>query len=172
MLRGSYNGRRVDFSSYAVPCFTPHLFCGAFRRSRGCGAAALALLTGVPPEVCAERNRFRAHYSDTFMTRFLRGRLFRVQRLTLCNLSQAKSDIDQNHVLLISQLVMRNTGTWGVLHDGLYYHGFQTYWADALSCINKPLLSAYLVAAPSLRLPLGEQEIHNKSKKVTYGRSK
>lgn len=50
LAKGSYKGRRVDFAGYAVSCFTPHLFCGEFRKTLGCGAAALALLTGVSPE--------------------------------------------------------------------------------------------------------------------------
>jgi hypothetical protein len=149
LTRGSYKGRRVDVAGYAVSCFTPYLFSGEVRKTFGCGAAALALLTGVGQEDIAKHNKFRAHYSDTFMLRFLRDRHFRLARLTLCNLSVATTKIGVSHVILASQLVLRNEGTWGVVHNGCYYHNFDIFWPNSLTFLNKPLLSAYLVTSPS-----------------------
>ena len=117
----------------------------------GCGACALALLTGAAPEVIAKKNR-GAHYSDRFMVRFLRDRRFGVLQLTLCNLSAATPKIGTAHVLLLSQLFRQNEGTWGVIFNWTYYHNFQSYSLDALSFLNKPILSAYLVVHPKWRM--------------------
>jgi hypothetical protein len=149
LVKGSYKGHRVDFAGYAVSCFTPHLFCGDFRKTLGCGASALALLTGVKPEEVSEHNKFRAHYSDTFMLRFLRSRRFRIARLTLCNLSVATSRIGVSHVILASQLVLKNEATWSVVHNGCCYHNFDIFRPNSLTFLNKPLLSAYLVNSPA-----------------------
>jgi hypothetical protein len=145
--KGYYKGRRVDFSKFAASCFNPFLFAGSARSRLGCGASALALLTGTAPEAIIAKKRGK-HYSDDFMMRFLRGKGFRVLLLTLCNLSSASANIGAAHVLLISQLFRKNEGTWGVIFNGLYYHNFESYLLETLCFINKPILSAYLVAHP------------------------
>jgi hypothetical protein len=165
--KGSYRGRRVDFSNYAASFFNPYLFSGSARSVVGCGASALALLTGTAPEAIAKKNR-GAHYSDGFMVRFLRDQRFRVLRLTLCNLSAATPKIGTAHVVLLSQLFRRNEGTWGVIFNWTYYHNFQNYALDALSFLNKPILSAYLVAHPKWqRYPLdkGGSSLNPRAKK-------
>jgi hypothetical protein len=149
--KGSYKGRRVDFSKFAASCFNPFLFAGSARSRLGCGASALALLTGTAPETITAKKR-GTHYSDDFMMRFLRGRGFRVLLLTLCNLSSATADIGASHVLLVSQLFRKNEGTWGVIFNGLYYHNFESYLLGTLCFINKPILSAYLVAHPKWQM--------------------
>ena len=123
----------------------------------GCGACALALLTGVPPEVIARKNN-SSHYSDEFMLRFLRKREFSVLPLTWCNVSTNKSPIDNFHVLLLSQLFARNEATWLVLHNELCYHGFDVYTATTLSFLNKPVLSAYLLVHPKWQEGLTSQK--------------
>jgi hypothetical protein len=149
--KGSYKGRRVDFSNYAASFFNPYIFSGSARSVVGCGAAALALLTGAAPEVIAKKHR-GAHYSDGFMVRYLRDRRFSVLQLTLCNLSAATAKIGTAHVLLLSQLFRQNEGTWGVIFNWTYYHNFQSYSLDALSFLNKPILSAYVVVHPKWRM--------------------
>lgn len=117
----------------------------------GCGACALALLTGIPPGEVAARNG-RVHYADKFMARFLRQNQFEVLKLTLCNLSMPKSEISDKHVLLVSQLYARNEATWCVIAQGMLYHNFQSYRLDSLSLLTKPLLSAYVVVHPRWRM--------------------
>jgi hypothetical protein len=142
--KGSYTGRCVDFSKYAASCFNPYLYTGYVRTLVGCGASALALLTGVPPEDIAAHKR-GAHYSDAFMVRFLRRHGFHLLQLTQCNVSASRFRIGADHVLLVSQLYQRNIGTWIVMHGDQCYHNFDVYALDRFSFINKPLLSAYLV---------------------------
>jgi hypothetical protein len=143
--KGRYTRHRVDFSKYSVAFFTPHIFVGAGRSLCGCGAAALATLTGVPPEIVAALNG-QAHYPDSFMCSFLRKYGFSVVSLTLCNISAAKARVGNRNVLLISQLFKRNEATWGVIFNSMYYHNFEIYTLEELSFLNKPVLTAYVVS--------------------------
>lgn len=149
MEKGTYTGRRVDFSKYAAAVFTPHLFGDSIRAYMGCGASALALLTGVSPEVIAKHNRNRAHYGDTFMVRFLRRRGFTVLPLTQCSISASATTLGKSHVILLSQLFRKNEGTWGVIHGDLFYHNFDLYYLDTFAFLKKPILSAYLLSHPN-----------------------
>jgi hypothetical protein len=98
----------------------------------GCGASALALLTGVAPEIISERNN-RAHYSDRFMREFLKARAFRVLHLTPKMVVAGKSQIGMDHVLLVSQLFRHNEGTWGVVFEDFYYHNFAVFSLSSLA---------------------------------------
>lgn len=152
MPPGSYRGRRLDFSQFTAARFQPQLFLDDFRRSLGCGFSALALLTGVYPEMIVMEHP-RPHCSDAFMLGFLRRQGCRTWRLTQCALTWSEDGIRNNHVLLLSQLFRRNEGTWVVACDGMAYHNFQMYALDVLSLLNKPVLSAYLVIHPDWRNP-------------------
>src|SRR5579859_340817 len=144
-------GRRVDFSPFAASFFAPHLFCGSVRSALGCGASALALITGVAPEIISSQNN-GAHYSDGFMRRFLRARSFRTLRITPRIGAAARNKIGSDHVLLVSQLFRPDEGTWGVVFADFYYHNFETYALSALAFLNKPILSVYIVFHPKWRI--------------------
>ncbi|MGA2248668.1 MAG: hypothetical protein ABSH48_27245 [Verrucomicrobiota bacterium] len=148
MERGSYNGRRVNFEKYAVTAFTPYLFSDAIRSRIGCGASALATITGILPEVIAGQNKNKAHYSDEFMLRFLRRRRFSALPLTQCRISEGHSNLGDAHVILLSQLLGKNFASWGLIHRRMYFHNFDVYQLERLSFINKPIISAYLVFHP------------------------
>ena len=149
MDKGTYTGRRINFTGYAVTCFNPWLFT-THPPNMGCGVSALALLTGVPPSTIADHHP-GPHFSDEFMLRFLRSRGFRMLRLTMCNLSTARSQIGAKHVLLVSQLCQQNEGTWLVFFDRTAYHNFDLYTLDPLSFLRKPVLSAYVLVHPRWR---------------------
>ena len=148
----------MNFSRYAASCFTPHLFAGTFGAQAGCGACALALLTGTAPEIIAKENGGR-HYPDRFMLRFLRQRGFEIQGLTPRKIVAADGTIGRDHILLLSQMFCPNEATWGVIFGGMFYHNFEIYTVDCLSFFNKPVLSAYLVVHPQWRLaePAGKE---------------
>lgn len=151
METGSYNGRRIDFTKYAASRFNPFLFSSTIASLQGCGATALALLTGVDPALIAKMNQ-GPNYSDAFMLKFLRLRAFRVQALTQCNLTQATGAITSTHVLLASQLFTENEATWSVIYGGVLFHNFELLTASTLCFLNKPLLTAYLIHHPSWNL--------------------
>lgn len=147
MEKGAYKGHHVDFRKYMVSCFNPYLFTDQLLWLTGCGATALALITGVSPAKILELNGHK-HYPDKFMTGFLRQRQYDLLPLTQCLLSETSSQIGPSHVVLLSQLILRNEATWGVIFDGIYYHNFQGYQIDGLSFLNKPVLTAYSVWHP------------------------
>jgi len=148
--KGSISGRRLNFESYTAYCFRPYLFSDEVRGKYGCGASALALLTGALPEHIALKNN-SPHYADRFMVAFLRQHGFAVQALTQSNIASASSAIEKNHVLLLSQLFRRQEATWGVIHNGWYYHNFELYFLNSLTLIRKPVVSAYLIGHTSWR---------------------
>jgi hypothetical protein len=141
----------LDFSPFAASFFAPHLYGGSARSALGCGATALAMLTGELPERISLQNR-KAHFSDGFMLRFLRARGFRTLRLTPALIVQAKAPIRPDHVLLVSQLFQRGEGTWGIVFGGMYYHNCETYHLSTFSFMNKLILSAFLVLHPKWRV--------------------
>ena len=151
MEKGTYTGRRVDFSKYSVAFFNPYLFAAANRATCGCGAVALSTLTGILPERIAARNG-KAHYGDQFMRRILRELGFTIVPLSLCRVSIAKTRLKNNHVLLLSQLFRRNEATWGIVFNSMYYHNFQVYSLEVLSLLNKPVLTAYVLWHPKWRV--------------------
>lgn len=150
MEKGSYNGRRVPFWRYTASRFDPYLFASGANAGFGCGATALALLTGIFPRSIAHENGDH-HFPDEFMVQFLRRHRYGVQQLTLCNVSASESNIGPEHVVLLSQLFRRNEATWGVIYSGIYFHNFAVYQLENLSLLNKPVLSAYLVIHPRWR---------------------
>ena len=168
METGSYKGRRVDLSRHTTTRFNPYLFAGPFRAQLGCGACALALITGTPPETIASGRRSR-HYSDGFMLAYLRQRGFRAIRLTLCNISTATASVGSAHVLLLSQLFRKNEGTWVVLHAGTCYHNFTQYSLEPLSFLNKPILSAYVLQHPGWQIDSSGNEVAPLKPKIKSG---
>lgn len=144
----------MDFSRYATACFNPFLFSSRENASGGCGASALGLLTGIRPANFTPKNGVK-HYSDSYMLFCLRHHGFRVFRLTQCNLSHATSGVSDRHVLLLSQLFRKKEATWIVLFNSICYHNFDAYSLEALSFINKPLLSAYVLYHPKWQMTSG-----------------
>jgi hypothetical protein len=117
----------------------------------GCGATALALLTGCLPEGIAAKNGSR-HYADSFMISTLLAYGFKVKRLTVSNVLRSPSSIEANNVLLLSQIFKPEEATWGVIFNSLYFHNFEIYNLEALSLLRKPMHSCYLVVHPKWRL--------------------
>jgi hypothetical protein len=141
----------MDFSPFAASFFAPHLFSGAARSQLGCGASALALVTGVAPEIISSQNG-GSHFSDRFMVGFLRVRNFRTLRLTPRMITGARTKIGSNHVLLVSQWFRSDEGTWGVVYENFYYHNFEAYVLSSLAFLNRPIMSAYLIIHPKWRI--------------------
>src|SRR5690349_14395581 len=110
----SRNGRRSVERLTAV-CFDPRLFFPKERGNICCGASTLALLTGTPPErIAKEHNRWRKHYPDWLMLKFLRQHGFSVYNITTDWVING-GRISMRHVVLISQLLRKGEGTWGVM---------------------------------------------------------
>jgi len=154
MAKKHNQGRRADFEPFAASFFAPHLYTGIDRARVGCGAGALALITGIPPE-SVDAEHVGNHYADSFMVRFLKRRGYRVLNLSPLSIVGAHSRISADHVVLISQLFRRYEATWGVIFGSTYYHNFDSYSLSGLAFLNKPILSAYLVIHPTWRIAEG-----------------
>ena len=133
--------------------FTPHFFLSPDRARLGCGATALAALTGVEPELIAFENGAR-HYPDRFMVRFLRAHGFRTLRLSRSVLVDKGYGLGFEHVLLVSQQLTREEGTWGIIFGDTYVHNFETYRLSTFWLLRKPLMSAYVIFHPRWRTGL------------------
>ncbi len=144
------SNRRREVKSLTAVCFEPHLFIARERGHICCGASTLALLTGIPPERIAKKlNRWK-HYPDWVMLKFLRSHGFSLHRIT-SDLVINGGKITTQHVVLISQLLRKGEGTWGVMFGGLFWHNFEMFEVSGLSLLNQPMLTAYIVAHPKYR---------------------
>lgn len=153
MRTGVYKKKLIDWKPYEVDVFSPHLFVSNYD---GCGANALALLTGIPPHFICNTNRQEPNnWKDTFMIKFLKDAGFKIREITKCAISGSSTDsvyspdgITDKHVILYSQLFGRNVASWSVLHNKLWYHNFQTCSFTGLTNMNCPTLSCYAVCHP------------------------
>ena len=156
METGVYKKRPYDWSQFEVDKFCPHLY--SFW-SAGCGANALALLTGINPHKIVNSNRKNSNdWKDSFMVNFLKKRGFKVKPVTKCDVTlgdgmYTPNHITDRHVLLISQLMSKNEASWMVGHNQLWYHNFQTSSYKGITHINAPILTCYAVSHKNWQLP-------------------
>jgi hypothetical protein len=156
METGYYKKRPLDWESFEVDVFAPHLFS---LDGCGCGASALATLTGIPPHFIHNTNRKNPnHWKDSYMIKFLKLCGFKVHHLTKCDVSNirpnyefAGESLTEKHIILLSQLTGKNTASWAIAHGKLWYHNFQVCSFQATSLLNLPTLTCYLVCHPSWR---------------------
>jgi hypothetical protein len=163
---GYYRKRPIDWSLYTVDLFVPHLYTN---HHGGCGANTLSLLTGVPPAFIQNTNKKNPnHWKDSFMVNFLRKRGFKVLSLTKCEATNnvngiyVSDSINNRHVLLLSQLMSKNTASWTVVHNELLYHNFEIISFKGLNLINSPSLTVYVVFNPKWK---SENWKHNENYK-------
>jgi hypothetical protein len=156
MENGYYRKRPIDWDSFKVSVFIPHLFFDD--EHGGCGANTLALLTGIPPLRIRNTNRKNSgDWKDSFMAKFLKKQGFRVIPLTKCDVSAdscgfTNNNIKDTHVLMISQLLGKNIASWSVVHNSLWYHNFQTCSFNSLNLVNNPTLTCYLICHPKWKI--------------------
>jgi hypothetical protein len=134
------------FWHFEVGLFVAHLFGGVLRHA-GCGATALALLTGENPLSLPRKK----DWTRGFMTRFLEDRGFLLVRLTPRNVTRRKDPaypITSRHVVLVSIRLMTNEASWAVIHDGRMYHNFEISIFKPYELLNHPVEDAYLVKHP------------------------
>ena len=115
----------------------------------------MALLTGINPFHISALNKNRDHTSDKFMISFLKSNGFKIAKLTQCSVSNNRTRIMENnikyyHVLLVSQLVLRNECSWSVINDQYDYHGFLVNLLKPLEFVNRPIITSYLLFHKSI----------------------
>lgn len=150
MEDGSYEDP-VNFAAFAVRKFVPHLFTSnnSLLVLTGCGANALGLLTGEKPW----KIKYRHHWPDEFLLKFLRKKGWNSHKITKYNVTKSKKvswPIDENHIVLFSFCTVRDEASWAVLHNNLIYHNFEITVCRPMEFLNRPILSAYVLSHPDL----------------------
>ena len=156
MENGRYGNANTDFRKLVLEEVPFTMFDGYKFGLTGCGANALALLTGVHPLKVLKANKNRNHYSEGFMVRFLRKHGIRAFKVTKCNLTGRTKNTDQslygyigpNNLLLTCQLLKRNEASWFVYWNGYLYHNFDVERAAFSSLLNFPLINTYVLHCP------------------------
>ena len=155
MEKGTYT-KKIDYSKYQLSKYSLTFRDKKFAGTWGCGATSLSLLTSKPPEHYSKLNKFKAHYDDKFMVRELKKSGYEVIPLTISSLTDTElviNPINNRHLLLVSQMVLKNEATWLMIAGGEYViHNFQIDILSNLEFINHPILSIYILFKKSLRL--------------------
>ena len=150
MLKGRYK-KRVDYTHLRAFLFNPSLYCPLTYGETGCGATALSLITGDHPWDIQDLNKKRPHYADRFMVKYLKNKGFTVTPITQKSVTSCRSDqypVTSNHVILISQLMIKREATWVVYHRNIGYHNYVPGSHLALDFVNKPILTSYIIWHP------------------------
>jgi hypothetical protein len=152
MVAGFYTKYPIDFKPYRVPFFQFNHNYGY--RGQGCGAGALSIITGHSPFHIHYNICKRNHFSDVKMVRYLRQEGYTVIPVTQCAVTRlgGMNHIKPDHVLLVSQLMMKNEGSWIVVNNGKLAHNFDIVPLSPLEFINRPILSAYIVFHPKWKV--------------------
>jgi hypothetical protein len=150
MENGKYGSSNTKFTKLTLDRFDASMFDAIKYMRTGCGANALALLTGKHPARVSRLNKHRNHFSDRFMLAFLRKHGFKTFKITKCNLTSRNTDFEMgqlsdNHLMLMSQLLKPNEASWVVYWNGIQYHNFELSKANFWNLLNLPIISAYVL---------------------------
>lgn len=156
MEKGNYNAKKIDFNKYKVSKFPLNFRDKTYAYVWGCGSCALSLLsTKHGPDYFARLNKFRNHYDDKFMVKMLKKEGYTVIPVTVANLTNTEttySPLTSRHLLLVSQMLLKNEGTWAVIFGGEYIcHNYQLDLLTNLEFCNHPLISVYCLFKKSLQ---------------------
>jgi hypothetical protein len=154
MKSGSYQKARSfkEIHDLQTLKFRPHIFKGVKHdKLRGtCGTNAFSTLTGLKPVAASELLAPTAtHWRDRPMRKALARLGYKTLPVTMCDVTNEKGwikyPIRRFHVLLVSQLMTRNEGSWSVIHRNRVYHNMDEAYLDPLEFLNNPLMTVYIV---------------------------
>jgi hypothetical protein len=146
MRQGSYH-RRVDFDAFRVRKFVAHVFSPHYG-IKGCGATALALLTGVNPIDIPYPPGNGDDWTKHYVYSFLRKKQFDIAELTMrnvTNFSHPRSPVSGQHVILASIKFIKGEASWVVVHNRTLYHNFEIATFTPYELINHPIMTAALI---------------------------
>jgi hypothetical protein len=145
MKKGRYANWYSDLEAYRSPFFEPFLDY-RFSASPGCcGWDAFKTIVGHNPN-----RRFGKLTTDKLMVEALENSGIHVIPLSVCKVTNRPSLmnlVNEDHVVLISQMFRKDEGSWVILHGGKIFHNCkdETEYFHPLEFINRPILSAYIV---------------------------
>jgi hypothetical protein len=138
-------GKFKSLERYTVPYF--HLYAEKNRAVNaiyGCGYNTFGILTG----------RSLRGISDSVTDEKMIKSIERLQGYKVFPLSVYSvvsheapwyNAVREDNVVLISQLITRNEGTWALLYKNLWYHNGQIKGLHSLEFIVRPILTAYVI---------------------------
>lgn len=112
---------------------------------------ALAMLTGHKQSRIAAALPKRAYedsWTDVSIKKYLTTNGYTVYPLTIAAVTHSEYlhyPIKQEHVVLMSQHMLRYEGSWAIMHNDFYYHNFEKRVPYANEFINNPINTAYIV---------------------------
>ena len=122
----------------------------------GCGPATLSLLTGLDPAITTKLLNHKDS-QDKDLLKQLKKQGIQYYPITKCEMTNTHyvtaSKLTSQHVILMSQLFIKNEASWGILYDDIYYHNFRPCSSSCLDLLNRPVLSAYVLWKPSWGKP-------------------
>ena len=151
MKNGTYGHGNTDFSKLVLSKFKASLYDSVNFSGVGCGASALALLTGENPGAIVKRNGGRDHYSTRFMLQNLRDKGFKTFAITKCNLTKRNKtetlnyQLKDNHLTLMSVLLKENEASWVCNWNEIQYHNFQLSKCNYWGLLNFPIVEAFVL---------------------------
>jgi len=113
-----------------------------------CGVNALSVLTGVPPQDIRQVVGKSEHMGDRKAIKFLKEHGYGVHEITQSKVTAddwPEDPINEKHVLLVSQLRIRNEGTWAVCHKNLWIHNFEIEGLTPFRFVNSPIMTMYAI---------------------------
>lgn len=147
MRHGNYGPGNTNFKKLQVSKFPVTLWDSVIYGHCGCGATALALITGDNPTKIAAKNG-RRHYSDRFMVDYLRKKGISVYEVNRANLSQSKEwkhQLSDNNVILYSANTAKGEQSWFLTFNSYIYHNFIISKASYLDLLNFPIDSCHVL---------------------------
>lgn len=168
MFAGRYKRRAISLEALRAPLFN---FNSSYNGvGVGCGANALACITGASPHRFVKLNKGRSHYSDSFMLKILKKKGYIVVPLKWKELNSdpwPEYPIKKDHVVLFSQLMAKREGSWLVMYDDKICHNFESIYISPRLFFAKPILTAYIVWHPSWAHASSETTLEKIIKKYT-----
>lgn len=147
MKHGKYGPGNTNFKKLQVSKLPITLWDNIDYEKSGCGATALALLTGKNPKDIALKNG-KNHYSDRFMVDFLRKNKISVYEVNRANLTRSKEwrhQLSDNNVILYSAHTSKKESSFFVTFNGYLYHNFRISKADYLDFLSFPIDTCYVL---------------------------
>ncbi len=149
MEYGKYGAGNTKFDKLIVSKFPNFSFDFVKYGAVGCGATALAFITGESPFKIAQKVKNK-HYSDRFMLDFLRQHgisCFKVNRANLTNSPNQliEHKLQDNHVILYSKLISKKECSWFVSWNRYEWHNFRVTAANYYDLLNFPIESCYVL---------------------------
>jgi hypothetical protein len=140
----------INFSNWEAKKVVLHHYDSTMFSLYGCGACALALLTGISPKTLYLQNSFdNPNWPIDKVLRILRDEFFEIQEITNEGVKKNKTDIDMPissyHPILTVQKMTKSETSFQFIYNNLVYHNFETRPLKPMEFLNNPIVKAYLI---------------------------